>query len=106
MRSIKLPLTPPLNSWCSVLGEAACKKNIAIHAATKEIPYVVLFGIKPWKETNSNDVSIENNEANNEATTIVRRSSSSHKRAQEDQSEQRKKNKNSVNENQEHYNAK
>jgi len=38
----------------------------------------------------SNDVSIENNEANNEATTIVRRSISSHKRAQ-DQSEQRKK---------------
>ena len=95
-----------LNSWCSVLGEAAYKKNIAVHAATKEIPYVVVFGIKPWKETNNNDVSIENNEANNEATTIVTRSSSSHKRAQEDQSEQRKKIKNSVNENQEHYNAK
>ena len=95
-----------LNSWCSVLGEAAYKKNIAIHAATKEIPYVVVFGIKPWKETNNNDVSIENNEANNETTTIVTRSSSSQKRAQEDQSEQRKKIKNSVNENQEHYNAK
>ena len=24
-----------LNSWCSVLGEAAYKKNITIHAATK-----------------------------------------------------------------------
>ena len=95
-----------LNSWCSVLGEAAYKKNIAVHAATKEIPYVVVFGIKPWKETNNNDVSIENNEANNEATTIVTRSSSSLKRAQEDQSEQRKKIKNSVNENQENYNAK
>ena len=95
-----------LNSWCSVLGEAAYKKNIAVHAATKEIPYVVVFGIKPWKETNNNDVSIENNEANNEATTIVTRSSSSHKRAQEDQSEQRKKIKNSVNENHENYNAK
>jgi len=40
-----------LNSWCSVLGEAAYKKNIAIHAATKEIPYDVVLGIKPWKET-------------------------------------------------------
>ena len=89
-----------------MLGEAAYKKNIAIHAATKEIPCVVVFGIKPWKETNNNDVSIANNEANNEATTIITRSSSSHKRAQEDQSEQRKKIKNSVNENQEHYNAK
>ena len=26
-----------LNRWCSVLGEAAYTKNIAIHAATKEI---------------------------------------------------------------------
>ena len=76
-----------LNSWCSVLGEAAYKKNISIHAATKEIPYVGVFGIKPWKETNNNDVAM----ANNEAATIVTRSSSFHKRAQEDQSEQRKK---------------
>ena len=89
-----------------MLGEAAYKKNIAIHAATKEIPCVVVFGVKPRKETNNHDVSIENNGANNEATTIVTRSSSSHKRAQEDQSEQRKKIKNSVNENQKHYDAK
>ena len=47
-----------LNSSCSVLGETAYKKNIAIHAATKEIPCVVVFGIKPRKETNNHDVSI------------------------------------------------
>ena len=71
-------------------------------------PNVAVFGKKvkkPWKETNNNDVSTENNETNNETTTIVTRSSSSQKSAQEDQSEQRKKIKNSVNKNQEHYNA-
>ena len=32
------------NSWWSVLGEAAYKKNIAIHAATKEISIRCSFG--------------------------------------------------------------
>ena len=32
-----------LSSWCSVLGEAAYKKNIAIYAATKEISYTLQF---------------------------------------------------------------
>ena len=82
-----------------MLSEAAYKKNIGVHAATKEIPYVAVFGEKPWRETNNNDVSTENNETNNETTTIVTRSSSSQKSAQEDQSEQRKKIKNSVNKN-------
>ena len=57
--------------------------------ATKEIPYIVVFGIKPWEKKKK--TMTESNEANNEATTNVTRSSSSHKRAQEDQSEERKK---------------
>ena len=56
-----------LNSWCGVLGEAAYKKNITIHAATKQIPYVAVFGTKPWKETNNNGLSTEDNDE----TTIV-----------------------------------
>ena len=64
-----------LNSWCSVLSEAAYKKNIAIHAARKEISHGAVFGIKPWKEANNSDVSTEINEINNETTSIVTRSS-------------------------------
>ena len=62
-----------LNSWCGVLGEAAYKKNITIHAATKQIPYVAVFGTKPWKETNNNGLSTENNDE----TTIITPSSTS-----------------------------
>ena len=91
-----------LNSWCGVLGEAAYKKNITIHAATKQIPYVAVFGTKPWKETNNNGLSTEDNDE----TTIVTPSSSSQKRQLEEQSEQRKKMQKTVNENQEQYNAK
>ena len=64
-----------LNGWCSVLCEAAYKKNIAINATSKEISYGAVFGIKPWKETNNSDVSTEINETNNETTSIVTRSS-------------------------------
>ena len=92
-----------LNSWCSVLGEAAYKKNITIHAATKQIPYVVVFGKKPWKETNNNGLSTEDSE---QTSTIVTPSSSSQKRQLEEESEQRKKMQKTVNENQEQYNAK
>ena len=77
-----------LNSWCGVLGEAAYKKNITIHAATKPIPYVAVFGTKPWKETNNNDLSTENND---ETSTTFTPSSSSQKRQLEEKSEQRKK---------------
>lgn len=92
-----------LNSWCGVLGEAAYKKNITIHAATKQIPYVAVFGTKPWKETNNDGLSTENND---ETSTTVTPSSSSQKRQLEEKSEQRKKMQKTVNENQEKYNAK
>ena len=92
-----------LNSWCSVLGEAAYKKNITIHAATKQIPYVAVFGTKPWKEAKNNGLSTEDND---ETSTIVTPSSSSQKRQLEEQTEQRKKMQKTVNENQEQYNAK
>ena len=39
------------NHWCQVLGEAAYKKNIVEHEATKQTPYELVFGIPPWKET-------------------------------------------------------
>ena len=92
-----------LNSWCDVLGEAAYKKNITIHAATKQIPYVAVFGTKPWKETNNNGLSTENND---ETSTTVTPSSSSQKKQLEEKSEQRNKMQKTVNENQEKYNAK
>ena len=92
-----------LNSWCSVLGETAYKKNITIHAATKQIPYVAVFGTKPWKEAKNNGLSTEDND---ETSTIVTPSSSSQKRQLEEQTEQRKKMQKTVNENQEQYNAK
>ena len=60
-----------LNSWCGVLGEAAYKKNIPI-----QIPCVAVFGTKPWKETNNNGLSTQDNDE----TTIVTPSSSSQKR--------------------------
>ena len=53
-----------------VLGEAAYKKNITIHAATKQIPYVAVFGTKPWKETNNNGLSTEDND---ETTMVYQR---------------------------------
>ena len=39
------------NHWCQLLGEAAYKKNIVEHEATKQAPYELVFGIPPWKET-------------------------------------------------------
>ena len=39
------------NHCCQVLGEAAYKKNIVEHEATKQTPYELVFGIPPWKET-------------------------------------------------------
>lgn len=62
------------NSWCFVFGEVVYKKNIVIYVVIKEILYVVVFGIKSWKEINNNDVLIENNEVNNEIIIIVTRS--------------------------------
>ena len=59
-------------------------------------------GTKPWKETNNNGLSTEDNDE----TTIVTPCSSSQKRQLEEQSEQRQKMQKTVNENQEQYNAK
>ena len=56
-----------LNIWCS---EAAYKINITIHDATKQIPYVAVFGTKPWKETNNNGLSTEDND---ETSTLSHR---------------------------------
>ncbi|XP_068697451.1 KRAB-A domain-containing protein 2-like [Montipora foliosa] len=40
-----------LSSWCSKLGEAAYEKNITMHRAVREIPYRLVFGIDPKKES-------------------------------------------------------
>ena len=40
-----------LGKWCTVLGEAAYKKNITLHRAINKVPYKVVFGILPRKET-------------------------------------------------------
>lgn len=40
-----------LGKWCTVLGEAAYKKNITVHRAINKVPYEVVFGILPRKET-------------------------------------------------------
>ena len=39
-----------LNKWCTVLGEAAYKKNITLHRPMNQVPYEVIFGMLPWKE--------------------------------------------------------
>ena len=45
--------------WCSFLGEACYKKNITLHRATKNSPYLLVFGIQPQQENplqNDDDV--------------------------------------------------
>ena len=37
-------------TWCTILNEAAYKKNITVHSATKKTPYEIVFCIKPNKE--------------------------------------------------------
>ena len=37
-------------TWCTILNEAAYKKNITVHSATKKTPYEIIFSIKPNKE--------------------------------------------------------
>ena len=39
-----------LNKWCTVLGEAAYKKNITLHRPINQVPYEVIFHMFPWKE--------------------------------------------------------
>ena len=39
-----------LNKWCTVLGEAAYKKNITLHRPINQVPYEVIFSMFPWKE--------------------------------------------------------
>ena len=39
-----------LGKWCTVLGEAAYKKNITLHRAINEVPYEVVFSMLPRKE--------------------------------------------------------
>ena len=39
-----------LGKWCTVLGEAAHKKNITLHRAINNVPYEVVFGMLPRKE--------------------------------------------------------
>ena len=54
-----------LGKWCTVLGEAAYKKNIPLHRAINKVPYeVVVFGILPRKETpgRTEDDHIEDSE--------------------------------------------
>ena len=54
-----------LGKWCTVLGEAAYKKNITLHRAINKVPYeVVVFGILPRKETpgRTEDDHIEDSE--------------------------------------------
>lgn len=47
------------NQWCTVLGEAAYKKNIIVNEATKETPYTLVFGIPPRKEEQMIDGTLE-----------------------------------------------
>ena len=53
-----------LGKWCTVLGEAACKKNITLHRAINKVPYEIVFGILPRKETpgRTEDDHIEDSE--------------------------------------------
>ena len=39
-----------LGKWCTVLGEAAYKKNITLHRALNKVPYEVVFSMLPRKE--------------------------------------------------------
>ena len=39
-----------LGKWCTVLGEAAYKKNITLHRAINKVPYEVVFSMLPRKE--------------------------------------------------------
>ena len=39
-----------LGKWCTVLGEAAYKKNIHLHRAINKVPYEVVFSMLPRKE--------------------------------------------------------
>ena len=34
-----------LNKWCTVLGEAAYKKNITLQRPINQVPYEVIFGM-------------------------------------------------------------
>lgn len=42
------------STWCSKLVEAVYKQNITINRAVKEIPYQLVFGIDPKKESKVN----------------------------------------------------
>ena len=39
-----------LGKWCTVLGEAAYKKNITLHKAINKVPYEVVYSMLPRKE--------------------------------------------------------
>ena len=50
IRNILTEKKESYNNWCTVLGEAAYKKNITVHRAVAQTPYELVLGIKPWRE--------------------------------------------------------
>ena len=43
------------NNWCTILNEAAYKKNITVHTAIKKTPYEAVFGMLPIREVHNAD---------------------------------------------------
>ena len=69
MNSILKEKKQETNKWCTILNEAAYKKNITIHTAIKKIPYEAVFGMLPIREVytadaaNAEDLDKEDNPA-------------------------------------------
>jgi len=49
-----------IQKWCTILNEAAYKKNICVHSATKKSPYEIVFSMKPLKKSIKKKKNSEN----------------------------------------------
>ena len=96
-----------MKKWCSILNEAAYKKNITVHSAIKKTPYEAVFGMLPIREirsagpANAVDPSKEDNPAAPDSQTNKRK----HQEEEEEET-QRVKLQRDITETQSNYNSK
>lgn len=96
-----------MDKWCTILNEAAYKKNIVVHSDIGKTPYEAVFGILPRKEVHSvsADTTEDNGNENNPAVPVLDSPIPS-KRKHEENDTPRKKLKTDINERQLNYNVK
>ena len=105
MNNILKEKQQPMNKWCTILNEAAYKKNIANHIAIDKTPYEAVFGMLPRREVHPAGTVITVDSSKEENPAVLDSKGTNKRKHEDEEDAQRKKLQRDITEKQTNYNT-